>query len=79
MTKKKLLLKLQDIFDLKEGKKQAHKEELKIILKKLKLKERKIEQKLMKEHATEKRLKLQKDLDIIYAQRKKGVNLLRVL
>ena len=79
MTKKKLLLKLQDIFDLNEGKKQAHKDELKKILKKLKIKERKIEQKLMKALEAEKKIKLQKDLDIIYAQRKKGVNLLREL
>jgi hypothetical protein len=79
MTKKKLLLKLQDIFDLKEGKKQVHKDELKRILKKLKIKERKIEVKLMKELDAEKKVKLQKDLDIIYAQRRKGINLLREL
>ena len=79
MTKKKLLIKLQEIFDLKEGRKQAHKDELKRILKKLKIKERKIELKLKKELDSEKKIKLQKELDIIYAQRKKGVNLLRVL
>ena len=79
MTKKKLLKKLQEIFDLEEGKKEAHKNELKSILKKLKIKEQKIELKLMKESDAEKKIRLQKELDIIYAQRKKGVNLLREL
>jgi hypothetical protein len=79
MTKRKLLKKLQQIFDLKESRKKANKDELKSILKKLKVKEKKIELKLMKELDSETKIKLQKELDIIYAQRKKGVNLLREL
>ena len=47
------------------------------ILKKLKAKENKLREALAAETSQEKRAKLQKELDIIHAQRKKGIKLLR--
>ena len=77
MKKKKLLHKLQDYFDLDERRKLAHKDDLVDILKKLKGKERKISLDLERENDPERKKALKKELDIIYAQRKKGIKLLK--
>ena len=79
MTKKKLLHKLQDFFDLDERREKAHKGDLVEILKKLKGKERKISHVFKKENDLERKKALKKELDIIYAQRKKGIKLLKEL
>lgn len=79
MKKKKLLKKLQDFFDLDERSKREKKNELLKILKKLKLKERKISTKLDAATNEAERKELMKELDIIYAQRKKGINLVKEL
>lgn len=79
MKKKKLLKKLQDFFDLDERSKRAKKDELLKILKKLKQKERKIAARLEIAANEAERQALSKELDIIYAQRKKGINLIQEL
>lgn len=77
MKKKKLLKKLQNYFDLDERRKKTHRRDLIKILKKLKAKENRLREALAAETSQEKRAKLQKELDIIHAQRKKGIKLLR--
>lgn len=79
MKKKKLLKKLQAFFDLDERSKRAKKKELLKILKKLKEKERKMDAKLKATPNESERQELAKELDIIYAQRKKGINLIKEL
>lgn len=79
MKKKKLLKKLQDFFDLDERSKREKKNDLLKILKKLKQKERKISTKLEAATNDAERKELTKELDIIYAQRKKGINLVKEL
>ena len=79
MKKKKLLKKLQDFFDLNERSKLDKKNELLKILKKLKQKERKISAKLETVTDEAERKEFMKELDIIYAQRKKGINLVKEL
>ncbi|NOQ65259.1 MAG: hypothetical protein GQ582_12170 [Methyloprofundus sp.] len=77
MGKKKLLEKLQEFFDADQQKKIKHTKEIKTILKKLKQKERKIQHKLELCDDTDKAIELQKELDIIYAQRMKGIKIVK--
>lgn len=79
MKKKKLLKKLQAFFDLDERRKKAHIADLFKILKKLKAKERKIAAELEQESAPDKCKVLQQELEIIYAQRKKGIHVIKEL
>lgn len=77
MSKKKLLEKLQEFFDADQQEKTKHTKEIKKVLKKLKQKERKIQQKLELCGDADKAAELQKELDIIYAQRMKGVKIVK--
>ena len=77
MSKKKLLEKLQQFFAADQHEKEKHIKEIKKVLKKLKEKERKIQQKLKLCFDTDVAVKLQKELDIIYAQRMKGVKIIK--
>ena len=79
MKQKKLLEKLKHFFDLNEREKRKQKSDIKDILKKLKKKERKLRDKLDEENDEGKCLRIQQEIDIIYAQRTKGVNLLQEL
>jgi len=78
VKKKKLLKKLQDFFDADQREREQHVEDIKCILKKLKDKERKLKETLDvctddDEHCQA----LQQELDIIYAQRMKGVKIVK--
>ena len=77
MSKKKLLEKLQQFFNADQQEKANQREEIQKILKKLKEKERKIQHKLEICSDTDKVLELSKELDIIYAQRMKGVKIVK--
>lgn len=77
MSKKKLLEKLQRFLDADLREKKKHAAQLKKVLKKLKEKERKIQQDLEQCTITEKATELQQELDIIYAQRMKGVKIMK--
>ncbi len=79
MKKKKLLKRLQAFFDLDERSKRAKKKELLMILKKLKQKQHKMAAKLEAASGEQERQELVKELEIIYAQRKKGINLVKEL
>ena len=77
MSKKQLLEKLQEFFDADQHEKKKHIEQIKKVLKKLKQKERKIQQKLELCDDADTAIELQKELDIIYAQRMKGVKIVK--
>ena len=77
MNKKKLLEKLQEFFDADQQEKVKHTRQIKKVLKKLKEKERNIQQKLELCDDVDKAIELQKELDIIYAQRIKGVKIVK--
>ena len=77
MSKKKLLEKLQEFFDADQQEKVKHTRQIKKVLKKLKEKERNIQQKLELCDDVDKAIELQKELDIIYAQRIKGVKIVK--
>ncbi len=77
MKQKKLLEKLKTFFDSDAREIAKQKSDIKDILKKLKKKERHLKQKLDAEHDEEKRNRIQQKIDIIYAQRKKGIKLIK--
>ena len=79
MKQKKLLDKLKTFFDsdIREGEKQ--KSDIKDILKKLKKRERKLMEKLDNENNAGKRKRFQQEIDVIYAQRGKGIKLIKEL
>lgn len=77
MGKKKLLEKLQEFLDADQQEKIKHIQQIKKVLKKLKQKERRVQQKLELCVDTDKRVELQQELDIIYAQRMKGIKIIK--
>ena len=77
MKQQKLLDKLKAFFDSDERERQNQKADIKDILKKLKKRERKLKEKLSNEKNEGKRARLQLDIDVIYAQRKKGIKLFK--
>ena len=79
MKRKKLLRKLADFLDRGGRKQRKHRDELKILLKKLKGKEIELEEKLRLESDERKKHRYSKELEIIMAQRAKGVKALREL
>ncbi len=79
MKEKKLLNKLKAFFGSSERKRKKQKSDVKEILRKLKKRERKIKQKQSSEKKAAKRKQLQREIDVIYAQRKKGIKLIRKL
>ena len=79
MKRKKLLNKLAGFLDMQEHKQRKHREELKVLLKKLKKKKVELEGKMEAENDNRKRKRLCKELDIIKAQREKGLSALQDL
>jgi hypothetical protein len=79
MSKKKLLKKLQKFFDAEVRKKHIRKCEIRKILRQLKEKERKLAAKLENTEDPEKQTLMRQELDIIYAQRRKGIKILEEL
>jgi len=77
MKQKKMLDKLKTFFDLEERERDKQKKDIKILLKKLKARERKLKHKLDHENKSAKRKHIQQEIDVIYAQRKKGVKLVK--
>ena len=79
MGRKKLLEILGNIFDMKAHDREKKKKELKQVLRKLKSKESALIEKSKHEKDREKHEKLQQKIDILHAQRKKGLVLLKGL
>lgn len=79
MKQKKLLDKLKTFFDADARERDKQKSDIKDILKKLKKRERKLKGKLDAEKNTDKRKRFQQEIDVIYAQRSKGIKLIKEL
>jgi predicted nucleic acid-binding Zn-ribbon protein len=77
MKQKKLLEKLMAFFDADAKSRKKQKSDIKIILKKLKKKERKLKEKLDSEKNVDMKKRLQQEIDIVYAQRKKGIKVIK--
>lgn len=77
MGLKKLLNKLNDMLDPAVEKRKKHRKKLKSILKDLKEKETALKEKLADTEDSRKLDRLQKELDIVHAQRMKGIEALR--
>jgi predicted nucleic acid-binding Zn-ribbon protein len=77
MKNEKLLDKLKTFFDADARERKKQKSDIKDILKKLKKRERKLKEKLDAENNAEKRKHLQQEIDVIYAQRTKGIKLIK--
>ncbi|MEJ1384573.1 MAG: hypothetical protein RPU52_01890 [Candidatus Sedimenticola sp. (ex Thyasira tokunagai)] len=79
MKRKKLLKKLADYLSLDQRQLYKRREKLKNILKQLREKERKLQLEYKKEENESKRKRLSKEIDIIHAQRVKGINTVKKL
>ena len=79
MKQEKLLDKLKTFFDSDAREREKQKSDIKNILKKLKKRERKLKEKLDAENNAGKRKHFQQEIDVIYAQRKKGIKLIKEL
>lgn len=79
MKQKKLLDKLKTFFDSDAREREKQKSDIKDILKKLKKRERKLQGKLDTENNAGKSKHFQQEIDVIYAQRKKGIKLIKEL
>ncbi len=77
MKQKKLLEKLKEFFDSDTRERKKQRSDVKDILKKLKKRERHLKEKLEDEKDEEKRNRIQQKIDVVYAQRKKGIALIK--
>lgn len=74
-----MLKKVEQFIDSDKNKQREQKDSIKHILKKLKKKHSSIKEKLATEKNPEKQEKIEKELDIIFVQRKKGLKELKKL
>jgi predicted nucleic acid-binding Zn-ribbon protein len=77
MKTRKLLDKLMAYLDSDARKRKKERDEIKAVLKKLKRREKKLKNQLDDLKDDGERAALQKEIDIVHAQRKKGVRLLK--
>ena len=79
MKRKKLIKSLARVLDMEGRKQRKHRDELKALLKELKKKKVELEQKMLHEKDERKLNRLGKELEIINAQRLKGLKSLEDL
>ena len=79
MKRKKLLNILDRLLDMGGRKQREHRDELKMVLKKLKKKKKELQQEMSKEEDERKLNRLGKELEIVDAQRLKGLKALKEL
>lgn len=79
MKTNKLLEKLKDHLNAERREQLAKYDSIKRILKKLKIKENELKDKLKKEPDEKVRNRLQKEVDVLFIQRKKGLKLRKEL
>ena len=79
MKRKKLLHILDQLLDMGGRKQREHRNELKIVLKKLKKKKKDLKEEMLREEDKRKLLRLGKELEIVDAQRLKGLKALKEL
>jgi hypothetical protein len=77
VTNEKLLGKLSGFMDLNRKKQKEEKVAIRALLKKLKKRQRNLQEKLGKESDASKRKRIKRDLKVLHAQRKKGIKLCR--
>jgi hypothetical protein len=79
MGSKKLLKKLTDFFDLDVRARQKRKDELNELLSRLKIKEEELKTERDLETDEKQKSHLDKKIDLVHSQRKKGITLLKEL
>ncbi|MES9845972.1 MAG: hypothetical protein ABW162_13525 [Candidatus Sedimenticola sp. PURPLELP] len=79
MKTPKLIKRVNEYLDADKKKQRDQMDSIKEVLKKLKKKQHNLKGKLDKEKNTKDKKKIQKDLDIIFVQRKKGLKALKKL
>lgn len=79
MTLKKKIRKLQNFLDADKRERKANREEMKTLLMKLKQKEKYLLNKTVMEFDQDKLTRLRKEIDMLHAQRLKGVKALKEL
>jgi predicted nucleic acid-binding Zn-ribbon protein len=79
MKRKKLLNILDRLLDMGGRKQREHRSDLKMVLKKLKKKKKELQQEMSKEEDARKLNRLGKELEIVDAQRLKGLKALKDL
>jgi len=79
MKRKELLKSLAKVLDMEGRKQRKHRDELKMLLRELKKKKVELEEKIVLEKDERKLKRLGKELDIINAQRLKGLQALHDL
>lgn len=77
MKTRKLLARLMDYLDGDARQRRRERDDLLAVLDKLKRREKKLKRQLDDERDAERHATLQQEIDIIHAQRKKGVRLLK--
>jgi len=77
MKTRKLLEKLVNYLDADARQRKKERDDMKAVLKKLKRREKKLKKQLEDENDEQKKAALQGEIDILHAQRKKGVKLLK--
>lgn len=79
MKRKKLLQKLADYLSLDQRALRKKREKMREVLKQLREKEHKLKKRMEHERDTERKHRLSRELDILRAQRKKGISVLKEL
>ena len=79
MKIRKLLEKAKALLDPKERKSKAQKKNLKQVIKKLRKHEKSLGKRLEAESSKDKAAKIQEEIDLTHAQRKKGLKVLKDL
>lgn len=79
MKLKKLVRKLEEFLDADSRERKEHREEMKTLLQKMKLKEKRLAEKALAEFDEERLQRLRKEIEMVHAQRKKGISALKEL
>ena len=77
MATNKLIEKLREYLDLEKRKQKQKRDKIRALLKKLKKRQRTLEVKLEETPDNKKRKRIQRELDVLHVQRRKGVKLCR--
>ena len=77
MKLKKLVRKLEEFLDADARERLKHREDMKTLLRKMKVKEKNLAAKALVEFDQGKLERLRKEIDLVHAQRKKGISALK--
>lgn len=79
MKAKQLIKQLKELTNDKDRKRKEHRKDLKHLLKRMKKKEKELRGQLEQESDEAKLKKLKTNIDVLHAQRKKGIGVLKAL